>query len=366
MIHIGVIGAGAWGVNLIRNVASNPLTRLAAVCDPDEAACRRVAETYRAPSASEGSFSGTVIVPELGDLLGQPGLDAIIVASPPHLHYAHAKAALQAGYHVLVEKPLCTNAEDAADLVETAEQNDLRLMAGHTFVYNNLVGEVKRRIVAGDLGEIRYVYSQRLNLGRVRNDVDALWNLAPHDISITNYLLEGRPRTVNARGVSYVQTSRNIADVAFFQMDYSGGRLMHGHVSWLDPQKVRRIVVVGSERMLVYDDMDSARHIQVFDKRVEVDFRSPMQDFADFKTRVRAGDLVIPNIGLKEPLAALITHFAQCVGEGRRPLTDGRSGLELLCILEALTRSMDQGGGMTEVDYTPLGLRTARTELTSA
>ena len=352
MIHVGVIGAGAWGTNLIRNVVAGPLTELLGVCDSDEAARRRVAETYR----------HAVTVPDTEALLNMPGLDAIIVASPPHLHHVHAKSALKAGYHVLAEKPLCMNREDAADLVRTAERKNLRFMVGHTFIYNNLVHETKKLIDAGELGDVRYVYSQRVNLGRVRSDVDALWNLASHDISIANCLLEDRPRTVNARGVSYIQTRRNLADVAFFQMDYPGGQLVNGHVSWLDPQKVRRTVVVGSERMLVYDDMDSARHIQVFDKRVEVDFQSPMEDFADFKTRMRAGDLIIPNITLKEPLAVEVNHFAECVRDGRTPVTDGRSGLDMVCILEALSRSMDRHGEMTEVVYAAPGAAVAECE----
>jgi predicted dehydrogenase len=341
MIHVGVIGAGAWGNNLIRNVANSPLTELAAVCDPDEASRRRVASRYR----------GVVTLHGIDALLEMPGLDAIVVATPPHLHHIHAKAALEAGYHVLVEKPLCTTGRDARELVELADRKGLVLMVGHTFIYNNLVHEVKRRIDSGELGEVLYLYGQRLNLGKVRQDVDALWNLAPHDISIANYVLGARPVSVNARGACYVQRKRSLADVSFFEMDYPGGQMFSGHVSWLDPQKVRQMVVVGSERMLVYDDMDASRHIQVYDKRVELDFQSPQSDFADFSTRLRAGDLVIPNIRLQEPLGAEIEHFATCVQSGDRPVTDGRSGLELVCILEAMSRSMRERGALVEVDY---------------
>jgi len=341
MIHVAVIGAGAWGTNLIRNVAACPQARLVAVCDPDETARRRVAARY--PEVRT--------VSRLDALLETPALEAVVVATPPHLHHAHARTGLEAGYHVLVEKPMCTTSHDARNLVELAERADRVLMVGHTFIYNNLVHEVKKRIASGALGEVRYLYSQRLNLGAVRQDVDALWNLAPHDISIANYLLDARPVRVSARGACYVQRRRGLCDVTFFQLDYPGGELVHGHVSWLDPQKVRRTVVVGSERMLVYDDMDSARHIQVYDKRVELDFQAPLADYADFAARVRAGDLVIPNIQLKEPLAVEIAHFAECIRTGQRPTTDGRSGLELVCILEALSRSLAEDGAAVAVDY---------------
>ena len=345
MINIGVIGAGAWGLNLIRNVALSPATDLIAVCDPSEKARRTVASRYRGASTTA----------HLEQFLDTDCMDAVIIASPACLHFEHARSALKAGFHVLVEKPLATRSQDAAELVRLAEQNGRILMVGHTFLYNNLVEEVKRRIDAGDLGDIRYMYGQRLNLGRVRSDVDVLWNLAPHDISIANFLQDARPLSVNARGASYVQVERNIADVAFFQMGYAGGQLFSGHVSWLDPQKIRRIVVVGSERMLVYDDMDASRHIQLYDKRVELEFQSPMQNFADFTTRVTAGDLVIPNIRLKEPLTVELEHFAASVRDGHRPRSDGRAGLELVCILEAMSASMEQGGAMLDVDYAPLG-----------
>jgi len=341
MIQVGVIGAGAWGNNLIRNIAACPKMKLAAVCDPDDAARRRIATRYPAVRT----------VSDIDTLLTSSALDAVVIATPPRLHHAHARAALAAGCHVLVEKPLCTTSCDALELVELAQTADRVLMVGHTFIYNNLVHEVKRRIDAGDLGEVRYLYSQRLNLGSVRQDVDALWNLAPHDISIANYLLDGAPVSVNARGACYVQTQRGLSDVSFFQMDYPGGELASGHVSWLDPQKVRRTVVVGSERMLVYDDMDSARHIQLYDKRVELDFQAPLAEYADFAARLRAGDLVIPNIQLREPLAVEIDHFAECVLTGAKPVTDGRAGLELVCILEAMSQSLSAHGAAVDVQY---------------
>jgi len=342
MVQIGVVGAGAWGRNLIRNVAGGGGEFcLAAVCDCDARARREAAARY----------PGVRLYEEFSDILNDSRLDGLIIATPSALHYEQASAAFRAGFHVLVEKPMCMTSEQAVTLVRTARAAQRVLMAGHTFLYSNLVEEVRRRIAEGDLGEVLCIYSQRLNLGRVRQDVDALWNFAPHDISIAGYLLDRWPSGVNARGAGFLQRPENIADVAFFQMDYDDGRFMAGHVSWLDPQKVRRMVVVGSEKMLVYDDIDSQRHIQIYDKSVQVEFQSSATDFSDFRTRVRAGDLVVPNIRLVEPLGVEIAHFAECMRTGGVPRSDGINGLRVVCVLEAMSRSMACDGARIEVDY---------------
>lgn len=341
MINIGVAGAGAWGRNLLRNVASVPETALVAVCDPDPEALRIVRTGY--PSAE--------LHEEFSELLQNPRLDAVIIATPSHLHFDHARQAIEAGLHALVEKPMCMKSSQANRLISLARQRDRVLMVGHTFLYSNLVVEVKRLITSGELGEVLCIHSQRLNLGRVRKDVDALWNFAPHDISIAGFLLDSWPQTVNARGASFIQRASDIADIAFFQMDYAGGRLAAGHVSWLDPQRVRKTVVVGTEKMLVYDDLDTQRHIQIYDKRVEIEFQSSATDCGDFRTRVRAGDLAIPHIRLVEPLGVEIAHFADCIQNGTTPLTDGLNGLRVVCVLEAMSRSRHAGGAMVNVDY---------------
>ncbi|MCH7597303.1 MAG: Gfo/Idh/MocA family oxidoreductase [Planctomycetes bacterium] len=341
MIRIGVSGAGAWGQNLLRNVDANEATELVAVCDPDAAARKRVAARYTDAKVYEAFEC----------MLGDRRLDAVIVASPPCFHFDQAKKAIDAGLHVLVEKPMCKLRKEAQELVRLADGAGRVLMAGHTFLYSNLVHEVKRCIDSGELGDVMYIHSQRLNLGRVRRDVDAMWNFAPHDISITCYLLDAWPQRVNARGASFIQRADDIADVAFFQMDFADGRMMGGHVSWLDPQKVRRMVIVGSEKMLVYDDVDSLRHIQVYDKSVEVEFQSTAKNFPDFRTRIRAGDLRIPTIGLVEPLGVEISHFAECIETGAAPRSDGRNGLHVVCVLEAMAESMVKGGAVVEVDY---------------
>jgi predicted dehydrogenase len=277
-------------------------------------------------------------------MLQRAELDALLIATPSHFHFEHARQALHAGIHVLVEKPMCMTSAEAQALVSLADARGLVLMAGHTFLYSDLVHEVKRRIDTGELGDVLYLYSQRLNLGRVRHDVDALWNFAPHDISIASFLLDAWPQTVNARGASLLPSGNGNADVAFFQMEFGGGCFMGGHVSWLDPQKSRRMVVVGTEKMLVYDDVDSQRHIQIYDKSVAVEFQSAFADFSEFKTRIRAGDLVIPCVRTTEPLSQEIEHFVRCIEGRETPRTDGKHGAMVVAVLEAMSESMARGG----------------------
>jgi predicted dehydrogenase len=339
-IRLGLAGVGDWGRNLLRVAAASGEFELAAICDRDARALVNAVERY--PSAL--AFS------DFDKMIAEARLDAVIIATPPSRHHEHAVAALAAGLHVLVEKPLCTSSAQARELVEMARRVERTLMVGHTFLYSNLVADVRERIESGELGEIRCIYSQRLNLGRIRSDVDALWNFAPHDISIVAHLLNAWPVSVNARGASFVQAERGIADVAFFQMDFAGGVLASGHVSWLDPNKVRRVVVVGSERMLVYDDVDAAHPIRIYDKSVEHQFQAASQNYSEFRGKIRAGDLVVPNVPVVEPLTVEIAHFAECIRTGCTPLSDGESGLRVVRVLEAMSLSMRHGGAMVAVD----------------
>lgn len=340
-IRLGLAGVGDWGRNLLRVAGASADFELAALCDRNPRALVNAVERYTSALA----FS------DFNRMVAEAKLDAVIIATPPVLHADHAAAALSHGLHVLVEKPLCTTSADAASLVALAGRTGRTLMVGHTFLYSNFVADVRERIEAGELGEVRCIYSQRLNLGRIRSDVDALWNFAPHDISIVAHLLGQWPVSVNARGASFVQVDRGIADVAFFQMDFAGGVLASGHVSWLDPNKVRRVVVVGSERMLVYDDVDTAHPIRIYDKSVEHQFQAAAQDYSEFRGKVRAGDLVIPHVPLVEPLTVELAHFAECIRTGRRPISDGDSGLRVVRVLEAMSRSMQQGGARVTVEH---------------
>ena len=341
LVKIAQVGCGYWGPNLGRNVVGNPHAELTALCDPDTHALQRMADKY----------PGIAQFDSFEDLLTQTSIDAVIIATPSGLHYQHVLAALQAGKHVLVEKPMASSVKQALELVQAAESTDRVLMVGHTFLYNNIVHEVKKRIDSGELGDIYYTYSRRLNLGRFRRDSDVLWTLAPHDISIMNYWFKSRPHQVSAQGITCIGKKNPIAEVCFAHLEYPDGRSVHLHMSWLDPRKRREIVVVGSKKMLIYDDMHADRHIQIFDKRVEVEYSNPTDDFAEFTTLLRAGDLVIPNIRLIEPLSTEVNHFVECIQNGTSPLTDGRHGLDIITVLESLTHSMSHGGGTVPVEY---------------
>ena len=327
---MALVGCGYWGAHLARNVAACPKATLAALCDSALAAVARVGLRF------PGNIKRCT---DLNQVLADPAIEAVLIATPSGLHHRHALAALEARKHVFVEKPLAMTSAEARELIRAARNQDRTLMVGHTFLYNNIVHEVKRRIDSGELGKVYYAYSQRLNLGRFRRDSDVLWTLAPHDLSILNYLFDGRPSRVAARGRAFIHAN-GVAELAFADLEYPGGRSAHLHMSWLDPQKRREMVIVGSERMLVYDDMNADAHIRLYDKKAEAEHQRDPTDFADFTTRLRAGDLVIPNIRLVEPVAAEVEHFADCVREGKAPVTDGRHGLDVILALESLSRSM--------------------------
>lgn len=339
-IRIGLVGAGYWGPNLARNIAANREAELTVICDRDAGRAGKLA-----------TATGAEVETSFEAMLARRDIDAVVIVTPSAMHYSHAKAALLAGKHVMVEKPLAHETREAVELTALAARTGRVLMVGHTFLFNNLVHEVKKRIDAGELGEVFCVYSQRLNLGRFRADSDVAWTLAPHDISIINLWFGDRPTRVSGRGHTYIHRNRDIAEIAYIHLEYAGGRSAHLHLSWLDPQKRREMVVVGSERMLVYDDLNSDAHLRLYDKRAEAEHQSAIADFADFTTRLRAGDLVVPNLQLKEPLRAEIEHFVSCIQKGTRAIADGVNGIEVVAVLEAISRSMADDGRFATVEY---------------
>lgn len=339
--RIVMVGFGYWGPNLMRNLSASRKCSLVGLCDP----------RAEARSAAHSKYPGIRTFDDFDRMLEADGIDALVIASPSALHPRHASSALAAGKHVFVEKPLAETVAEAVRINELAQRMGLTLMVGHTFLYNNLVHDVKARIDSGDLGEVYCAYSQRLNLGRFRQDSDVLWTLAPHDISILNHWFGAAPKKVRARGHTYVHRGSNVAEVCYADMDYADGRNAHMHLSWLDPQKRRDMIVVGSRKMLIYDDMNPDQHIRVYDKSAEADHQSTIRDFADFGTRLRAGDLLVPNLRLKEPLAAEMDHFIDCIVNRRPPLTDGTHAIMVTAVLEAMTRSMQAGGAAVEVEY---------------
>jgi predicted dehydrogenase len=270
-----------------------------------------------------------------------------VIVSPARTHAPLVAEALAAGKHVLVEKPLALSTDEAVGLAEAADRAGRVLMVGHTFEYNPAVTRMRALLEAGDLGDLWYLHSQRVNLGRIQRDINALWSIGPHDVSIANYLIGAAPRWVSARGARYLHA--DVEDVVFATLGYDDGVLAHLHVSWLDPSKLRRTTVVGSRRMVVFDDLDSEAKLRVYDKGAD-----PVSGgFGEFQFRLRRGDLHVPRTDLTEPLALELDHFLECCRTGARPRTDGWNGVRVVATLEAAQRSLDKGGVQIEVDAAP-------------
>ncbi|MFA6107766.1 MAG: Gfo/Idh/MocA family oxidoreductase [Candidatus Latescibacterota bacterium] len=336
MVGIGVVGAGYWGPNLIRNFAGTADCRLVAVVDLDEGRLARIRAQY--PEVTTTT--------RFEDLLTAPEITGVALATPAGTHYSLASRVLQAGKGVFVEKPLATSVAQCRELIELADRHGQVLMVGHTFEYNAAVRQVEEYIRGGELGEIYYLYAQRLNLGVVRRDVNAMWNLAPHDVAIALRWLGELPVSVNARGYTYLQ--EGIEDVVYLNLEFPSGVAAHIHVSWLDPGKVRRTTVVGSRKMVVYDDASADAKIQLFDKGIDRQniegSLGTFDSFGKFQLIQRAGDVLTPRLDFVEPLKVETAHFVECLGQGKRPLTDGENGLRVVQVLEAASQSLRQGG----------------------
>jgi predicted dehydrogenase len=327
-LRVACCGLGYWGYHVARAFAAEPACRVVRLCDISPEALERARRV--APEASPAA--------RFDEVVGDPAVEAVAVATPVPTHGALARAALEAGKHVFVEKPLAASAAEAEAVVAAASRAGRALMVGHLLLYHPAVEHLVERLAAGDLGEVRYLHAQRTNLGVVRADENALWSLAPHDISLFLRLAGALPDEVSATGGTYLQ--RGIADVAFFTLRFPGGVLAHGHVSWLDPHKVRRLTVVGSRKMAVFDDGEPAEKIRIYDKGVD----GPA--FADYGAflALRSGDVVIPKVAAGEPLAREVAHFVRSVRERTPPRSDGADGLAVVRVLEALQRSLDSGG----------------------
>ncbi len=328
-LRVAVVGCGYWGPNLARNFHQLKTARLVALCDTDFSRASEVAALY--PEASP--------VANVADVLNNPNISAVAIATPARSHFALAKAALQSGKHVLVEKPLTMNGGQAEELIALAARQRLTLMVGHTFEYNPAVLKIKELIDAGHIGQLYYIYSNRVNLGRVQSDVNALWSIAPHDISIVLYLLAMMPLEVSARGACYLNHS--VEDVVFMTLSFPNNVLVHVQASWLDPSKTRRMTIVGSAKMIVYDDVDNEGKVKIYDKGV---YRKGDLIYGEFQYRVHSGDIHIPKIDMSEPLANECAHFVECVLTGQTPRTDGTSGLRTVRVLEAAQRSLEMNG----------------------
>lgn len=325
-IKIAVIGAGHWGPNLIRNFQENKMSEVLWVIDKDLARLQKVKEKYSYISTS------TEIKPEC-----YRDVEAVVVATPTHTHYAYALDALVAGKHVLVEKPLCIFPSNAQELTETARQKNLILMVGHTFLYNNAIQLIKKYIESGELGAIYYISATRTNLGPIRYDVDAIWDLAPHDISIINYWLGMTPNKVLATAKNWINANN---DMGLISLQYPKGIVANINVSWLNPLKERKITVVGSKKMLTFDDMNSLEPIRIYDKQVsdELVYTDTMEGF---RAKTRTGNITIPPITLNEPLKNECDEFLNCIIQNRQPISNGEFGSEVVDVLDKIQDSLD-------------------------
>ena len=326
MIHVAQIGVGYWGPNLLRNLISNKRCQVKIVADLSKERREYVKRMY--PSVD--------VTDDVERVFCDKRIDAVIIATPVTTHYDLAIRAMDSGKHILVEKPIATTVEEVEQIGSISSRGDLVAMVGHTFLYNSAVRYVKNMIDSGDLGDIRYIYSQRLNLGRIRTDVDALWNLAPHDISIIQYWLgDIRPLSVSVHGIDYIQ--KGVNDVAFMNIIYPNKVMANIHVSWLDPRKVRCMTIVGSKKMVVYDDVSEDK-IKIYDKGIDMatalgenmDFDSPGYQ----KFKYRSGDIILPKINFEEPLKIEIDHFFDCIQKGISCLTGTSHATEVVRILE--------------------------------
>lgn len=329
MTQVAVVGVGGWGKNLARNYYQIPDCTLKYICDLD----RKKLDVFRL------QLPGTNLTTSFADLLGDPNLQAIVVATPAPSHYSLCKAALQAGKDVYVEKPFVLAVEEAEDLIELAEARGRILMVGHLLEYHPVMTKLRQMIVSGELGQIYYIYNQRVNLGVVRGDENALWSFAPHDISSILYLLGKEPSDVTARGQCYLQ--RGIEDVVFVTLNFNGTSMAHIHVSWLDPHKIRKVTVVGSKKMAVFDDSESTEKLRVYDKCAE--HNSEYNSFAEYVT-LRFGDITIPHVKVEEPLRLECQHFLECIRDRKQPLSDGRDGLRVVKVLDAAQQSLLMNG----------------------
>lgn len=334
MIRIAAIGAGHWGPNLIRNLHNRERSEVVWIVDKDPARLTQVQARFPEVQATD----------DVEPVLRDPLVDAVIVATPTTTHYRLTKAALEAGKHVLVEKPIATEVRHAEELCRLAAASRRVLMVGHVFVYNPGIRKVKEYLDAGDLGRIYYVSMVRTNLGPIRTDVNAAWDLAAHDISIVNYWLGAGP--LSAAAVGGVWINPGIEDAVFATLRYPGGVLVNLHVSWLNPRKARDITVVGERRMLTFDDMNLNEPLRIYDKRVTDTRTSPgyADTFASFRSSIRDGDITIPRVALGEPLMAECNHFLECIASGTAPLTGGQEGVAVVRVLEAMHRSIRNGG----------------------
>lgn len=336
LFNIAVVGYGYWGPNLIRNFRSLPECRVKLICDLNQERLAHMEQVYPEIETTR----------DFEHLLDDAEIDAVAIATPVHLHFELARKSLLAGKHTFIEKPMASSVDQCWQLNELAAKQKLVLMVGHTYIYSSPVRKIKEIVESGEIGEMLYISSRRLNLGLFQKDINVAWDLAPHDISIILYVMGYPPTSVNCQGKSHVAPW--IEDVTNMSLNFANGGFATIHSSWLDPNKVRDMKFVGSKKMIVYNDTESLEKIKIYDKRVET---PPHYDtFADFHYAYHYGDMLSPYIKQVEPLKVQCQHFIDCIRTGIKPETSGLEGLRVVQILEAASESLKKGGARVELD----------------
>ena len=353
ILNIAVVGCGYWGPNLIRNFRGLQDCKLKVICDRDENRLRSLKNVY--PEVETET--------EFEKVVADKSIDAVVIATPVRFHYKMAKATLEAGKHTFIEKPMAASSAECEELNAIADKNRLTLMIGHTFLYSSPVRKIKEIVKSGDIGTIQYISSRRLNLGLYQKDINVAWDLAPHDLSIILYIMEQTPLSVNCRGNCHV--TPGIEDVTNMSVNFSNNQLALVQNSWLDPRKVREMTIVGTRRMIVYDDLEPLEKIKIYDARVD---RPPHYNtFAEHTYSYHYGDIYIPYVKQEEPLKVECQHFLDCINSGATPISNGHAGMELVRILEASNESLKQRGAEVFLDRQPqaspvIQIRAAATE----
>jgi len=334
MVVVGAVGAGYWGKNIVRTFQTIKNCKLKYISDLDS----KILEKYN-------DNSGTIKTTDYSDICADEEVNAVVIATPPISHHKIAKKALLAGKHVFIEKPMTLELKESKELVEIADDKGLKIMVGHLLLYHPCIETIKSYITSGEIGDLYYLYSQRLNLGKVRSDENALLSFAPHDISVAIYLIGKNPISVSACGQSYIQ--KDIEDVVFLNMLFPDGKTANVHVSWLDPHKVRKTTIVGSKKMVVFDDMESREKVKLYDKGVDI--KGEYSSYSEYMS-LRDGNIFIPAIKMNEPLKIECEHFVDCVENNKTPKSDGMNGLIVTYVLEAAQKSLKSGGLPITID----------------
>jgi predicted dehydrogenase len=338
--RLAIVGCGYWGQNLIRNFAELRDVEIKAVCDFDLGSLARIKRRYPAVE----------LQPDYREILGDPRIDGIVIATPVATHYPFARKALQAGKHVLVEKPLTTSSEQALELIELAEKLGKTLMVDHTFLYTGAVRQMKALIDSGDLGDLLYFDSVRISLGLVQSDINVLWDLGPHDFSIMNYLCDRDPIAVSATGTKHLGCP--FESIAYVSVQFNDNLIAHFHLNWLAPVKIRTTLLGASKKMIVYDDMETSEKVKVYDKGISMHFDPEHRE--RLLTGYRNGDMFAPNLEAGEALRAMARDFVSAIVDKCSPVSDGYTGYQVVRLLEKAQQSMEQNGRPMEIPSSPI------------